>query len=155
VQHDEAGAMGVVINREMEISVREACQKLLNADCYIEGNLHQGGPCEGPLMAVHTAQIFGDNAVTDELFFSTDKSNVEQLLVGSGPVETKSKFFIGYSGWTAGQLEGELKSGSWLITEARPDLVFTDTDPWNTLRTRAALRDYVDPSRIPDDPSLN
>jgi putative transcriptional regulator len=73
--------------------------------------------------------------------------------------ESAMKFFVGYAGWTAGQLDAEMDEGSWLTTPATPEMVFEgDEHLWTDLiraLSRAAITEMVDPKRIPDDPSVN
>src|SRR5580698_10070881 len=50
VQHGEEGALGLILNRPLETTVRQVCEQVSAASCAIEGQMHQGGPCEGLLM---------------------------------------------------------------------------------------------------------
>ena len=75
---------------------------------------------------------------------------------GSDP----TRFFIGYAGWTSGQLEAEMEQSSWLVLEADVERVFegSDEDLWHALHrqaTRASLGSWIPPEIMPDDPSLN
>src|ERR1700720_344277 len=54
VSHGEEGSLGLVLNRPLEMTVKEACEQVLETTCEIDDALHQGGPCEGPLMVLHT-----------------------------------------------------------------------------------------------------
>jgi putative transcriptional regulator len=151
LQHDEHRALGVVINRTMNVTVKQACEQVLETDCDIEGNLHTGGPCE----ALHDDETLeeDDEAVLPGLHFSTDKDSIEKLL--RDPPE-HLKFIVGYSGWGAGQLESELKNGSWLVVPATIERVFGPIDGlWTRLISEANLRQWIDPKFIPEDPSQN
>jgi putative transcriptional regulator len=155
LQHDENGALGVVINREMDVTVKQACDQVLETDCEIEGNLHQGGPCEALLMVLHSDDLAeeDDEPVLPGLHFSTDKDTIEKLI--HDPPDSL-KFIVGYSGWSAGQLEEELKSGSWLVAPATTARVFGVKEGlWTRLVSEANLSQYIDPKLIPDDPSMN
>jgi len=155
LQHDENGALGVVINRTMEVTVKEACEQVLETDCEVEGNLHQGGPCEKLLMVLHCNDEVesDDQAVLPGLHFSTDKETIE-LLLHEPPKALK--FIVGYSGWAAGQLEDELRSGSWLVAPATVARVFGPIEPlWHRLVSEATLSSWIDPKLIPDNPSVN
>lgn len=158
VQHGEEGALGLVINRPLSATVREVWKQVSESTCLIEAVIHQGGPCEGPLMVLH-----GDNASVADLqimpgmMLSTSKEAIEQLVTtGTSP----TRFFVGYAGWSAGQLEHELEVASWLTAPALPDQVFDDQedDLWHQLHraaTRAAQSTWIPPQIMPDDPSLN
>jgi putative transcriptional regulator len=155
LQHDENGALGVIINRTLEVTVRQACEQVLGADFDIDGSLHHGGPCEAVLMVLHSDPFADtdDDPVLPGVFYTTDKDTVEHLL-NDPPAEIK--FIVGYSGWGAGQLEEELKSGSWIITPATAERIFAPPDRlWVRLITEANLSKWIDPSQIPEDPSVN
>jgi putative transcriptional regulator len=155
LQHDQNGALGVVINRVLEVTVKQACEQVLETRCDIDANLHQGGPCEALLMVLHRDESLDldDEPVLPGLHFSTDKDTIEHLVRNPA---SDLKFVVGYSGWGAGQLEEELKTGSWLITPATIDRVFGPFESlWNRLVTEANLSQYIDPRLIPDDPSMN
>ena len=67
-----------------------------------------------------------------------------------------ARYFVGYAGWSPGQLEAEMELESWLIAEAQPAYVFEDqANLWLTLVRQRLLGQWIDPSKIPDDPSVN
>ena len=87
--------------------------------------------------------------------FTTNREAIEDLVARP---DAKSKFFVGYAGWSAGQLEAEIAEGSWLTMPATIDQIFTQDDVWGNLSktlTRAAAYPWLDPKLIPDDPSVN
>ncbi|QOV91896.1 YqgE/AlgH family protein [Humisphaera borealis] len=156
VQHSEEGALGLVLNRPLETSVRDVWKQVSDGDCLIEGSIHQGGPCEGPLMVLHSDEAGGDMDVMPGITMSTNREAIEKLVTaGASP----TRFFVGYAGWTAGQLEAELESASWLTCDAELEHVFEDHDDlWQQLHravTRAAQTSWIPPEIMPDDPSLN
>ena len=56
----------------------------------------------------------------------------------------------------SGQLEGEMESGSWLTFDATNELVFTEDEKrWQTLVKEITLGQWIDPRRIPEDPTVN
>jgi len=153
IQHDKKGALGVVLNRPMEVTVQQACEQVLGSGCEAGGVLHHGGPCEAMLMVVHTNQSVGEIEVLPGLYFTTAKDRVEQLLESN---TGDMKFFVGYSGWEAGQLEEEFETGSWLTIPATTGRVFGPSESlWLKLNTEANLSKWVDPNWIPEDPSVN
>jgi putative transcriptional regulator len=157
VQHGEEGALGLIINRPLETSVEEICEKVLETPCTAEGNLFQGGPCEGPLMVVHTHDDHSDLEVKTGVHFSTERESLEWLLKNN---DSPIKFFVGYSGWTAGQLEVEMEAGSWFVVPPRDEQIFQSGDEdgealWSKLLATATLSKWIKPEQIPDDPTLN
>ena len=157
VQHNEEGALGVIINRPLETSVKEMWKEV-NEDesCDVSGQLYQGGPCEGPLMVIHGDDVYSEIEVMRGVHFCTRRDTIERLVADNS---CAMKFFVGYAGWSPGQIENEIKEGSWLTAPADPKLVFHDgEDLWTDLTrliSRASVVGLVDPKLIPDDPSVN
>ena len=153
VQHDENGALGLVLNRQLPTTIKEACEEAMEVECAMEGNLYQGGPCEGPLMVLHAVEEAGQMRVVDGVYFTTERDHIEWLLKQT---DEPARFFVGYSGWGAGQLEGEMETGSWLTAPATSEVVFTtDERRWQSLIKEIVLGQWIDPKRIPEDPSVN
>lgn len=156
VQHNDQGALGVILNRPIETTIEDVWSQVSQTACNAEGHLYQGGPCPGPLMVVHTDPTISQLEVCRGVYFSTDKASIEQLVVQTaGPL----KFFVNYAGWAAGQLEDEIERGGWLSTPADSAEIFRgDDELWpNVLRLvgRRTRLAGVDPKLIPDDPSVN
>ena len=156
VQHGDEGALGLVLNRPLTATVRDVCEKVLETSCEVEAHLHQGGPCEGPLMVLHATtdddSTEHESEVVPGVYFTAERGTIEDLL--RGIADGDAKFFVGYAGWGAGQLESELETGSWLTCPADPAHVFEAGEKiWSKLTT--SITAGIDPDRIPDDPSVN
>jgi len=157
VQHDENGAMGLVINRALQTTVGEAWTQVSSVPYPNEDPLFQGGPCEGPLIVLHKDEGRGQVEVTEGVFMSSDADAVKSLV--DDAVEPM-KFFVGYAGWSPMQLESELAEGAWLVAEIPPrHLLDTPGSLWELLQQRARemrpVRPAIDPRLIPPDPSVN
>jgi putative transcriptional regulator len=98
IQHNDEGALGVVLNRPSAMSMREVSRRILGEEFDVEGFIHHGGPCEGPLMVLHSDGFASDADVIPGVFFTTDKGKIETLWRQG----TKARYFSGYSGWGAG-----------------------------------------------------
>jgi putative transcriptional regulator len=153
IQHSEEGALGLVLNRPLETSVRDAVQEVISTPCNYEGPLHQGGPCQGPLMVVHTQADAGEIEVFEGVYFTTAQEKVQWLMeYNTGSI----KYFSGYAGWAAGQLEAELEAGGWYVAMIDAAHIFAaDEDPWQQLVARITLGSSINPKIIPKDPQLN
>ncbi|MCS7032617.1 MAG: YqgE/AlgH family protein, partial [Phycisphaerae bacterium] len=153
VQHNESGALGLILNRPSRATVAEVAEKLLeDPGSAIDGYVHQGGPCDGPLMVLHDEESAADLTVLDDVFFSTDRSKLEWLFRKH---QGRARVFVGYSGWSPGQLEGELESNAWMVAPATAHEVFGGLPSWQSAATRAFLLQYVPAKRIPPDPRTN
>ena len=156
VQHGKDGALGLVINRPTKLSVREAWEHTQDSPCQIDGVLFSGGPCEGPLMVLHTVEPASQTHVVEDVHFCAEPSHIERVIAESnGP----TKFFVGYSGWGGGQLESELEEKSWLVTPATSKIVFAQgADLWTAIMRQilsSAGLGSLNPQIMPIDPSVN
>ena len=156
VQHGEEGALGLILNRPLEIPIQAAWEQVSQSPCHASGSLFQGGPCDGPMMVLHTDESLAQMQVMRGVYFSTQRDAIEELVTETGRA---AKFFVGYAGWGPGQLEGEIQGGGWLISPATSEQIFNgDDEVWNDLRklaTRSAAYPWIDPATFPTDPSAN
>ena len=106
-------------------------------------------------MVIHNDESLSEVEVVPGVHFTTNREAIENLVARE---DAQSKFFVGYAGWAAGQLEAEIADGSWLATPASMEQVFNLDDIWESLSkrvTRAQAYPWLDPKLIPDDPSVN
>jgi len=154
-EHREDGTIGFVINRQYEYTLDELIPE-------IEGHklpVYYGGPVQ--MNTIHflhryPEQITGGVEVIPGVFWGGDFEAVVEL-IRSGDVDpARIRFFIGYSGWSPGQLDSEMKEKTWLTVEASQDLVFHPNaeEIW-----RDSLRhlggEYEMMINFPIDPQLN
>lgn len=149
-EHGEEGALGLIVNRPMQLELGIVLKQLeLPADRedIVKRPVFSGGPVETQRgFVVHDAPgRFPDSLdIGDALAVSSSEDVLSAISHGMGP--DRFMIVLGYAGWGAGQLEGELRENSWLSVPATPELVF-DTpvrDRWR----RAAIQIGVDPLRI-------
>ena len=151
VEHDHQGALGVILNRPLALHPEQLID--LWAEHVEEGGfIYKGGP-----------------VATDAVIGLAKSSNVnEKSLVGCievidlhhSPSERPDieivRLFVGYAGWSAGQLETELKEGSWFVFDAKESDVFTDDTEnlWETvLRRQGGIVSHM--AGVPEDLSEN
>ena len=156
IRHEEDGAVGLVLNRPSNTALSEIWDRLSDTSCQSEELLQLGGPVEGPLMAVHARPMLSDSDVVEGVYFSAEQEKLEQLVARP---EGPARFFIGYAGWTAGQLEDELEQGAWATLRATPETIFGPAeDAWEQLTkqsTALGILAALNIKHVPDDPSLN
>ena len=152
VEHNEEGALGLVLNRPSETVVSDAVPEL---DDLIGGDqlLYIGGPVQ-PAAVVVLAR-FEDPS--DSALIAFDDIGV----LGSGePTESagviEGRAFVGHAGWGAGQLDAEIERGDWILESARRGDAFSDSprDLWASVLTRKG-GSYALVARMPPDPSWN
>lgn len=126
-QHDAEGAFGLVLNRTIGKTVGDLIiadlPELLKA-----APLYLGGPVQpGALSYLHTDSFIPEADVLPNLALGHSLDDL--LEIGEDFSATKKvRMFAGYAGWTAGQLESEMKRKSWLTFPASVELVF-ETPP--------------------------
>ena len=155
VRHDEEGAFGLVLNRPTEESIQSIWEKVHGAPCAATQLIQAGGPVPGPLVALHREPAVGELQVLPGVWCSMQGEAIAELVEGT---REHVRYFAGYSGWGAGQLEGELSVGSWLTTEADAGDVFEIAHAalWQRAFVRATeLPDLRGPDPGPADPRLN
>ncbi len=148
--HSAEGAMGLVVNREMQSLKFPDMLQQLNIDApdpQREIRVHFGGPVEsGRGFVLHSAEYVRDATlvVDSQIALTATVDILKAIARGSGPHH--SLLALGYAGWGAGQLDNEMKANGWLHVEADPDLIFnSDLDrKWN----RAMAKLGIDPSML-------
>ena len=135
--HNNEGAMGMIVNYAIENVDMKDILEQLDIDSQIklrEFPIHFGGPVEANRgFVVHSADYAtGDSLIEKNgVVVTANVSVLQELAQGSGP--DQGMLVLGYAGWSAGQLESEIESGSWIVVPASKQLVF-DTDneiKWN------------------------
>ena len=152
-EHNADGALGVVLNRALNVAVHDTLPTL--GDLVPPGELlFQGGPVQpaGPVVLAE----FADPESADILVFASVGFLVGEVSAEIEPSILRARVFAGHSGWGPGQLESEMVVDSWIIEPARADDVFTDAPDslWSTVLERKGP-DYRQLSRMPYDPSMN
>ncbi len=159
VRHNEEGALGLILNHRTSAQLEEAWNKLSDTPCHRQAPIYLGGPCEGPLVALHTQEFLLEIEVMQGLYFSAEKDKLETLAAQTDDPGASVKFFAGYSGWAAGQLENEIARGSWSVMPAKPEHVFWHEDELWKRATRfvadAAWRSTLGIKHVPPDLRVN
>ena len=157
VRHNDEGALGLILNRSTNAELKDTWSKVSEVPCHRHALIHVGGPCEGPLVALHTSEFLMELEVLQGVYFCAGKDKLERLAAQQDG--TPVKFFAGYSGWSAGQLENEIARGSWSVLPARPEHVFQpDDELWRRVSREVAdlaWRQTLHIKQAPKDPSLN
>lgn len=125
--HNESGAMGVIVNYPIEnIGVDDVLGQL-NMESMAGRNLpvHFGGPVESNRgFIIHSDEFIENGAIfqNDGMVITSNADVLQAMVKGNGPKQ--SLLALGYAGWTAGQLESEMESGSWIVVSATKQLLF-------------------------------
>jgi putative transcriptional regulator len=156
-EHNEKGALGLVINKPIDIKLRNLFEKVelsLSQGALAEQPVYFGGPVQTERgFVLHEKQGDGDShynstlSVPGGLAMTTSKDVLEAMADGAGP--RRVLVTLGYSGWQAGQLEDEIGRNGWLTVGADPRVIF-DT-PIDQRYDRAVALLGIDPLMLSQD----
>lgn len=162
---DVDGTTGLVLNTPVATKGRPDIQMAWSnifgqkVDCKID-RLYIGGPVASNLMVAHDCEQFSKNEITPGTYVTNDRNDLIEIFQRN---DISYRCFAGYAGWTPGQLENEIASGSWYISKNSRESVFYDCEPndfWECQlqewgRDLIADAICIDPKSMPKDPSMN
>lgn len=128
-EHSAEGAMGIVINRPMEIQLGEVLAQLEidpEASNVSNAPVYLGGPVQTDRgFVIHDGDFRFDSTlrVTDEIQVTTSRDVLEAIAKGRGPANRL--IALGYAGWSSGQLEQEMIDNAWLSGPADGQILFS------------------------------
>ncbi|NDG40423.1 MAG: YqgE/AlgH family protein [Betaproteobacteria bacterium] len=131
-EHTENGALGLVINKPIDIKLKNLFAKVelsLDSPALADQPVYFGGPVQtergfvlhermGDAHSPYSSTL----SIPGGLEMTTSKDVLEALSAGAGP--KRLLVTLGYSGWAAGQLEEELGRNGWLTVDATPEIIF-------------------------------
>jgi putative transcriptional regulator len=130
-EHNDQGALGVVVNRPIDMTLRSLFDRLslpIGDDDMGDAPIYFGGPVQtdrGFVLHEPAGSWQSTLKVRDEVGLTTSKDILEAVGRGEGP--RRLLVTLGYAGWSAGQLEHELGQNAWLSVEAKGDKILFDT----------------------------
>jgi putative transcriptional regulator len=152
--HTAQGSVGFILNKKLDLQVSAAIEDF-------EGwneNLSMGGPVAPDTL--HYLHNLGDKIpesvhVEGDIYWGGDIKTIRDLIKAGKIDQSQIRFFLGYSGWSEGQLERELKENSWVIAKVNSNIVLNRGDDiW-----KKVLRSFKNKYRMwadfPDSPEMN
>ncbi len=127
-EHNADGAMGLIINQQMDVSVKAIFDQLkLDYDAeFARPLLFDGGPVQrdrGFILHPHCERQWESTVdISDEVSLTASRDILTDIALGNGPKQ--SLIMLGYAQWDGGQLEQELAENSWLTMPADADIIF-------------------------------
>ncbi|MEI6275216.1 MAG: YqgE/AlgH family protein [Prolixibacteraceae bacterium] len=131
VQCTEDGDVGFILNKPTDLRIKD----LFKGFPDLEFNAFLGGPVSNDkLFFLHTLgeKIPDSLQISGKLYWSGDFDHLIALIRAGLVEEEEVRFFLGYSGWSAGQLETEIADRSWIVTEPTVESILSsDENFWN------------------------
>lgn len=154
-EHNEEGSFGFVLNKPSILKVSEVMEDV----SVLENVVYVGGPVQqDTLHFIHrNANISNAVEIVPNIYWGGAYENLILMCDTHQLSATDIRFFLGYSGWSPGQLETELEQDSWIVCDYITDQLLFDTDPH--LMWRKALENmggrFSMYSNYPVDPRMN
>jgi putative transcriptional regulator len=155
-EHNEEGTYGFVLNNFIDIQLDE----LIDNFPIVDTKISIGGPVETKnIFFIHSLGdiIEGSIKIADEIFIGGEFEDVVNLIKENPAVINKVRFFLGYAGWSVGQLEEEMDIKSWIVSpikSIRDIFQVDDKDVWKKYLEDLGGK-YRVMSNFPIDPKNN
>jgi len=152
-EHNEEGAFGLVLNKKLDFKVDHVLP-----DFPVENlDLFYGGPVSPDTL--HFIHQYGDLIegslhLKDNIYWSGNFEQIKLMLETGTAEPDKFRFFIGYSGWSEGQLAEEMETNSWIIDSKFSNIFMPEDQLWQSV-LESMGGDYKFVSTFPEDPQLN
>ncbi len=155
VAFSEKGAVGFILNKRVDFPIHDIFPDFPEFDAKV----YLGGPVStDSIYFIHKLgnQLPGSIQVLDNLYWGGDFNELKRLIKLGVIRSSDIRFFLGYSGWDSGQLEGELKEDSWLVTDVDEETVMRELNQasWVDFVKKAGSR-YTIWEHFPENPAFN
>lgn len=154
-EHSESATFGLVLNRPLDLTINQAVQDFpeLNAPLFL------GGPVQNDtLHFLHSRPDLIEDGieVIDGVFWGGNFEQLKMLIDTNQIAEDDVKFFLGYSGWEAGQLDRECGEKAWIVVQAEKEYIFSveSSNMWRSVLKNMGEKFKLF-SNLPDDPTMN
>ncbi len=154
-EHNEEGTLGFVLNKPLELKINEVVDNFPKS----EFSVSIGGPVSHN--TVHYVHTLGNRIpesveVDDGVFWGGDFDHIKEMISGGRIKPFEIRFFLGYAGWSANQLDGEMKENAWLVGKMPPRMVMQGigSEFWSDTLARYNNK-YRAWANFPEDPGLN
>lgn len=154
-RHDDEGSFGLVLNRPIDMKIADLMKEMPD----IPSPVGIGGPVQGSnLFYLHTLgpRMIQSLDVVDGIRMGGDYEQLCAVLSTAPKLAKHVRFFVGYSGWGANQLNAEIEERSWLVHPADKRTVMGSSpgNLWGDILRSMGPR-YAPLANFPEDPSLN
>lgn len=154
-EHNESGSFGFVLNKPSLAMLGDVMEGLEQ----FEAPIFVGGPVQqDTLHYLHScAEVAGATLIASDVYWGGDFDNLK-FLINTKQIDPKEiKFFLGYSGWSEGQLDTEMEADSWIVSDQFGSELVFESNPkemWKKSLESLGGRFSIY-SNYPEDPRMN
>lgn len=121
-EHSDEGSLGFVLNKPAKVTLNEVIDGFITEDI----PLYIGGPVEQNTLhfiyrsnpeLVISEQLPGGKRIREDIYMGGDFESLREIYSLHMVNNDEIKFFIGYSGWSSGQLNNEIEESSWVVVK--------------------------------------
>lgn len=154
-EHNEEGSVGFILNKPLEFTLNELVE-----DIKLPFPVYNGGPVEQDnIYFIHSVPMLipGSIEISDGIFWGGNFKALLTAIEKDKIAKEDIRFFLGYTGWSQNQLNGEIKSKSWISLENPnlKNLVKENSAFLWKKRIEALGGSYKIWSNTPENPNLN
>jgi putative transcriptional regulator len=154
-EHNLEGSVGFILNKPLRYSINDLIPE-------IDANfkIYNGGPVEQDnLYFIHNVPDLIPNSIeiSNGIYWGGDFDLTKELINQKKITKNNIRFFLGYSGWDAEQLDKEMQTNSWIITKNIYNNKIIGKSPRDFWKEKIIELggDYLIWSNAPENPSLN
>ena len=153
--HNHEGSIGFILNKPLEYTIND-----LVPEVEAHFKVYNGGPVEQDnLYFIHKVPDLIPDSIEISLgiYWGGDFNKVAELITNNTIKENDIRFFLGYSGWDANQLDEELKGSSWVVSENiyKKDIIEKDYQTFWKEKMLELGGEYIIWSNAPENPNYN
>ena len=127
--HNDQGSFGLVINRSTQLKAPDLFSDIDILRSY-NAKIYMGGPVSQSMVFYlyrSAKDVIDLDKICSGVYLGSNLETLESLYLDIENPEENIRFYLGYSGWSDGQLDGEMEQNSWLVQDANEQFVFLDS----------------------------
>ncbi len=155
-EHGEEGSIGFVLNQPTPVTIGDLVKELERSQHQV--TIYNGGPVQPDTLHImhRMPEVLGGMLVAPGIYWGGSYQVLQQIIKHNEFNESDLRLFIGYSGWSEGQLDKEMTEGTWIVGDATPELIFEESAHTVWKKAISSLgKNYAFLANVPIDPQLN
>jgi len=153
-EHGNEGSIGFILNHTTKFTLGDLLPELYTPQL----SVYKGGPVqEDTLHMIHRMpDELGGNEITPGVYWGGSYEALQSVVIDQDYKPNDLRLFLGYAGWSPGQLDRELEEGSWIVSDISEKLLF-EIEPENVWKEaiKRLGKNYAYLANMPVNPQLN